>query len=189
MDPLELLALSTVTFADRLGAVGDDQWDLPTPCEGWTVRDLVHHVVGGNAMVVVLADGGSADEGRAVFDGTGLGDDVATQFAESAALQAAAFAGEGALGRIFHHPAGDMPGEVVLGFRIGDLTIHAWDLARATGGDETLPAELVEAVHATLLPMAPMLGSIGMFGEGPSDNASAEAPLQVQMLDLAGRRP
>ena len=189
MDNLELLDLAATTFADRLGAVGDDQWDLPTPCEGWTVRDLVHHVVGGNAMVVVLAEGGLAADGSAVFSDTELGDDVVAQFAESAASQAAAFAGEGALGRIFHHPAGDMPGEVVLGFRIGDLTIHAWDLARATGGDEALPAELVEAVHATLLPMAPMLGSIGMFGEGPSEDASAEASLQDQMLDLAGRRP
>ena len=189
MENLELLQLASTTFAERLDAVGADQWDLPTPCEGWTVRDLVHHVVGGNAMVVVLADGGSADDGLAVLSDTELGGDVATQFADSAASQAAAFAGEGALERIFHHPAGDMPGEVVLGFRIGDLTIHAWDLARATGGDDALPDELVEAVHATLLPMAPMLGSIGMFGEGPSEDASAEAPLQDQMLDLAGRRP
>lgn len=189
MDNLELLDLAAATFADRLSAVGDDQWDLPTPCEGWTVRDLVTHVVGGNGMVVVLADGGSADDCLAVLGVTELGDDVATQFAESAASQAAAFAGEGTLGRTFHHPAGDMPGEVVLGFRIGDLTIHAWDLARATGGDDALPAELVEAVHATLAPMAPMLGSIGMFGDGPSADASAEASLQDQMLDLAGRRP
>ena len=189
MDNLQLLDLAAETFADRLAAVGADQWDLPTPCEGWTVQDLVLHVVGGNAMVVVLADGGSADDALAVFTGAEPGDDVEAQFADSAVAQAAAFAAEGVLGRTFHHPAGDMPGEVVLGFRIGDLTIHAWDLARATGGDEPLPAELVEAVHATLLPMAPMLGSIGMFGEGPSGNASAEAPLQDQMLDLAGRRP
>lgn len=33
-------------FADLAAQVGPDQWDLPTDCEGWTVRDLVGHMVG-----------------------------------------------------------------------------------------------------------------------------------------------
>lgn len=189
MDDRELLDLATEVFRDRLAAVRPDQWDLPTPCEDWTVRDLVAHVVGGNAMVVVLAGGASTEDGLAVFSGTTLGDDALAQFTSGAAEQAAVFAQEGAAERTFHHPAGDMPGAMVLGFRIGDLAIHAWDLARATGGDETLPDELVSAVHATLLPMAPVIGSIGVFGEGPSLAEDADASPQERMLDLAGRRP
>ncbi len=92
MDNLELLDLAAATFADPLAGVGADQWDLPTPCEGWTVRDLVTHVVGGNAMVVVLAGDGSVDDGLAVFTGTELDDDEAAQFAAGAAAQTAAFA-------------------------------------------------------------------------------------------------
>ena len=189
MDNLELLDLAAATFADRLAAVGDDQWDLPTPCEGWTVRDLVHHVVGGNAMAVVLLGGASTEEAIAVFTGTELADDVTAQFAAGAAEQTAAFSVDGATARTLHHPMGDIPGEMVLGFRIGDLTLHSWDLARATGGDEVLPDALVEATWASLSPMADMIGSVGVFGEGPSGNASAEAPLQDRLLDLAGRRP
>lgn len=189
MNDHDLLDLATEVFRDRLAAVGPDQWDLPTPCADWTVRDLVAHVLGGNAMVVVLADGASTEEGLAAFTGATLDDDVVAQFTAGAAEQSAVFSRAGAGEQTFHHPAGDMPGQMVLGFRIGDLAIHAWDLARATGGDEHLPEELVAAVLATLLPMAPVIGSIGVFGEGPSLSDDADATLQDRMLDLAGRRP
>ena len=189
MEQIELLELAAATFADRLARVGADQWDLPTPCEGWTVRDLVGHVVGGNAMAVALLDGVSTEEAIAVFTGTDLADDVAAQYAAGAAEQTAALKADGALGTIVHHPMGDLPGEVLLGFRIGDLTLHSWDLARAIGAEETLPEPLVEATWANLSPMAEFIGTVGVFGVGPSGSASADAPLQERLLDLAGRRP
>jgi hypothetical protein len=37
--------------------------------------------------------------------------------------------------------------------------------------------------------MAPMLGSIGMFGEGPSGSVDATADIQTRVLDISGRRP
>lgn len=33
-------------FADVVEGLGPDDWSRPTDCEGWTVRDLVGHVVG-----------------------------------------------------------------------------------------------------------------------------------------------
>ena len=32
-------------MADRIAAVPDDGWDAVTPCEGWTARDLLDHLV------------------------------------------------------------------------------------------------------------------------------------------------
>ncbi|MHB1533489.1 MAG: maleylpyruvate isomerase family mycothiol-dependent enzyme [Acidimicrobiales bacterium] len=46
-DPEQLAAAAEVT-GQVIDGVRDDQWGLPTPCEDWTVRDLVEHVVGGN---------------------------------------------------------------------------------------------------------------------------------------------
>jgi hypothetical protein len=40
---------------------------------------------------------------------------------------------------------GDVPAEEYLWQLTADALIHAWDLARATGQDESLPPELVEA--------------------------------------------
>jgi hypothetical protein len=93
------------------------------------------------------------------------------------------------LDRILHHPVADLPADQVLGFRIADLAVHGWDLARATGGDETIDDAVADAVWSDLQPMLPMLGGIGMFGEGPSGTLDDDAPLGSLVLDAMGRRP
>lgn len=118
-----------------------------------------------------------------------LCDDASTAFATAASGEYAAFEQSGATERIVHHPAGDIPETQLLGFRIGGLTLHAWDLAHASGGDETLDSELVEAVWAQLSPMAPFITQTGVFCPGPSGEVAQNAPLQVRLLDLSGRRP
>lgn len=189
MDPLDVLALASAEFGHRLRAVADDQWGLPTPCEDWTVRLLVAHVLGGNHMAVSLLEGCTADHARECLAGQDPGDDPVTAYETSSAAQLAAFAEPGAFERTCHHPMGDFPGAQVLGFRIGDLTLHAWDLARATSGDEVLDPVLVEHVWETLSPIGAIIGSIGVFGDGPSGTLDDSALLQARMLDLAGRRP
>jgi hypothetical protein len=37
-------------------------------------------------------------------------------------------------------------------------------------------------------PMAPFIGEVGMFGTGPSGFFNDDAPLQLRLLDLTGRR-
>ena len=188
MDPLDALAAAQAEFDRRLHAVADGDWATPTPCEGWTVRDLVIHVVGGCTMSTRLLHGASVEE---ALDGVRAdpGGDLRDDFAQRAEEQAAAFREPGALERVVHHPAMDMPGAQLLGFRIGDMALHAWDLARAIGADEALGDELAAHVWETLEPMAPFIGQVGVFGSGPSGSVGEDAPLQVRLLDLSGRRP
>jgi len=103
--------------------------------------------------------------------------------------QAEALRTPGALERIVHHPAGDVSGAQLLSFRIGDLALHAWDLARAIGADETLDPELVALVWEGMQPLAPVIAQLGIFGAGPSGDLDDDAPLQHRLLDLSGRRP
>ena len=88
-----------------------------------------------------------------------------------------------------HHPIGDVPASQLVAFRVGDLTIHSWDLSRATGMDEALPATLVERAWADFKPIESFIGTIGLFGDGPSGKLEVEVDLQAQLLDLTGRRP
>jgi len=188
MEPFVALESAGAAFAQRLGLVSESDWDTPTPCEGWTVGDLFNHVVGGNVMAVRLLAGASKEE--AVRELTAAPDgDPSAAFSSSAEAQLAAFREPGALERIVHHPAMDMPGAQLLGFRIGDLALHAWDLARAITQDEALDAGLVRFVWDGLQPMAPFIGQIGVFGTGPSGDVADDAPLQRRLLDLTGRRP
>ncbi|WIB61208.1 maleylpyruvate isomerase N-terminal domain-containing protein [Curtobacterium sp. MCLR17_007] len=66
-----------------------------------------------------------------------------------------------------------------------DITIHTWDLARATGTDDSLPDELVQAVWQHFEPQMESLASTGLYAapvEVPDD-----APLQVRLLAVTGR--
>ena len=189
MDNFESLTRATAEFEHRLRAVGPDQWDLPTPCTGWDVRGLVNHVAAGNRMAVRLLDGCSREEAMATIASDVLGADPVDTAVAEAAAQAAAFGEPVALERVCHHPMADIPGAMLIGFRVGDLTLHAWDLARATGGEEALDADLVAEVWAAMEPMGPFIAETGDFGDGPSGDVDEDAPLQTRMLDLAGRRP
>ncbi len=189
MDRLELLDLARREFARRLAVVRSDQLDDRTGCDDWTVLELARHVIIGDHMAVALLGGASRDETMALIPSVQLSDDLDVEFERAADAVASAFAAGGDLEQIVHHPAMDVSAGTLLGFRTGDYTLHAWDLARATEGDEQLDVRLVQAVWDALSPMADFLGQTGRFGEGPSGTLQPGADLQTRLLDLSGRRP
>ena len=189
MEPFEALDCATEEAGRRVRDVKPDQWDLPTPCAEWTVRDLVNHLVRGNTMSVMLLDGASRDEVFAMFRSADRNEDLIAGYAETVAEQNAAFRRPGALDQTVHHPMGDIPATLLLHFRTGDAALHAWDLARAIGADERLDAELVQQIYDGMLPMAAVMAGSGAFGEGGSGTVPDDAATQTKLLDLAGRRP
>lgn len=189
MDDLELLALATDTFRSKIREVSPEQRYLPTPCGDWNVAGLVSHVLGGNRMAVRLLEGAPRAEATGYLSGLPLGDDPLATFDANAGAQLAAFSEPGALERMCDHPVGEVPGAAVLGFRIGDLTLHSWDLARAVAAPADLPDALVERVWGDFEPLRDNIRYTGAFGEGPSGDVADDAPLQTRLLDLVGRRP
>jgi uncharacterized protein (TIGR03086 family) len=188
VDTFEALERSREEFERRLLLVGAGDWDRPTPCSEWDVRALANHVVGGCRRYTMLLHGASSNETDALRTLDHLGDDAAGAFAKSADEMTAAFREPGALGRTVHHPAGDRSGEMLLGMRIMDFTLHAWDLARAIGADEHLDAELVALLWAVLPAAVPELAASGYF-KLPERDSPADAPLQERLLHLTGREP
>jgi uncharacterized protein (TIGR03086 family) len=140
-------------------------------------------------MAARLADGASRNEAIAVLGIDHLGDDPIAAVDRALRGQVVAFERPDVAVHVFHHPAGDMPGSQVLNFRIGDLLVHQWDLARAIGVDESLDPSVVQLVWDGIQPMLPMMGSVGVFGAGLSGAVGADAPLQLRLLDAMGRRP
>jgi uncharacterized protein (TIGR03086 family) len=190
MEPLDALALARAQFAQRVRLVKADDWQRPTPCEGWTVRDLVLHVVGGDRMSAALVRGATRDEATAVRSTVDLGDDAVAAFDAEADDVAAAFAEPGAFDRRCPHPSGiDIPGAQLFGFRVGEYVLHGWDLARAIGADEKLDSAVVQEVWGVLSPMTAMIAGSGVYGSGPSGQLGDDASLQDRLLDLTGRRP
>jgi uncharacterized protein (TIGR03086 family) len=188
--PVELLELfqrAQAQFTDRVDAVAPDQWEdesLP----GWTVADLVAHLVNEALWVPPLLSGEPYDliEGR-FPEGTAdlLGDDPFTGWETAADGALSAFAEDDALVRTVHLSRGPTPATQYILEMTSDLTVHSWDLASATDGDTELEGELVTAalVFAERLPED---GVAGLFD--PPLEVSASAPPQVRLLARFGRR-
>jgi uncharacterized protein (TIGR03086 family) len=191
MDALEALSRASSEFETRLRQVTDDQWDLPTPCTEWTVRELTNHMLLGTRMAVQLLAGASQQDVVAQLSDDLMSDsqDPVADFVALATEMQDGFAAPGGLEGTVDHPMGEIPRTMFVGFRIMDNGTHAWDLARAIGADETLDADLVSRMWEDIQPMAAGLGGLGMFGDSASGDVDEQAPLQTRYLDLLGRRP
>ena len=71
-------------------------------------------------------------------------------------------------------------------FLSGDLVTHRWDLAKATGGDLTIPADEIERAWRTSRCSATRMRSPGAFG--PAVEAPDDADEQTKLLAFLGRR-
>lgn len=139
-------------------------------------------------MAVALLLGASTEEASAMFSQEAP-DNLIEACEESVDAELVALHDEKDRDKIVHHPMGDIPVSQLMNFRIADLTLHSWDLARSIGANEELPATLVDLVYGTLQPLEAIIGQIGVFGEGPSGDIAADASTQLKLLDLTGRRP
>ena len=184
MKLLNALDAATEEFRHRLVLVGSSDWAGSTPCPGWDVRYLVAHVVGGNRFAVLILGGMDASDAMdEVMSTPQLGDNALETWVTTADAQSAAFRTQGALARPVDHPLGQITGRKFLEFRVFDLTLHAWDLARAMGTEEQLGPELVDAVLAIVENGPPGMG----FGIQALGIVEADSPPQLRLLDLTGR--
>lgn len=174
-------------FTDRVHAVGADQWDAPTPCADWSVRDLVNHLTAEQLWVPSLVrDGATIDSVGDAFDGDMLGPDPVASWDTAAAASQEAFRETGALDRTVHLSFGDTAADFYCGQMISDLVVHAWDLSRAIGADEKLPGDLVAFSVREITPYAADLAKTGLFA--PAVEPPQGADVQTKLLSLLGRR-
>jgi uncharacterized protein (TIGR03086 family) len=173
-------------FDQRVAAVRDDQWQAPTPCSEWDVRALVGHVTSEQLWAPSMLAGRTMAEVGDRFDGDVLGDDPRAAWREAAAGAREAAASSKALDGMVHVSYGDVPAERYLTEMTLDAVVHAWDLARATGGDERLDPELVELALALVEPNLELLAASGLFGAPLEVPAGADP--QTRLLALLGRR-
>jgi uncharacterized protein (TIGR03086 family) len=178
-DTLALLSRATSIAQRLVDNVSPDQLGAPTPCAEWDLRALLNHAIGLNHAAL------TAD----FPDGDLVGDDPGTAFADSARAAAAAFAAPGALERTVQLPWGEMTGEALAQLLVMDLTIHSWDLAKATGQLDALDPELcAETLARGQAMMRDEYRQPGR-GFGPEIAVAADAPICDRMAAFFGREP
>jgi len=177
-----------------LGATGrlvanvrTEQWDALSICDGWSIRELVNHIVSGNFWVGELTAGKTIDEVGDRLDGDVLGDDPAAAYDQSAEVADGGFRRPGALDAPVAVSYGPVPGSVYCGHRFLDVLIHGWDLASSTGQDTGLDPDLVEKLWGVVEPQQDVLLGSGAFGD--EHEIPPHADRQTQLLALLGRHP
>ncbi|MCX4822910.1 TIGR03086 family metal-binding protein [Streptomyces sp. NBC_01142] len=179
----EALAL----FTDRVHSVQADQWDDPTPCTDWSVRDLVNHLTGEQLWVPdLVSDGATIEDIGDSYDGDVLGRNPRATWDAAARAARKAFAAEGALEQTVELSYGETPAVAYCAQMITDAVVHTWDLSRAIGADERLPDVLVHFALDEVTPYAAGLSKSGLFA-APIEPPPGDSP-QTRLLALLGRR-
>ncbi len=165
-----------LAVVDAVPAAG---WDAATPCEDWTARDVVTHVV---------------DTQREFLTGRGVdlgpAPDVAAD--PAAALRAhadrvlAAVADPAVAGERYDGFSGPTTvGETLAEFYVWDMVVHRWDLARATGQDAGLTGAELDRVESGARSWGDALYTDGICR--PAVEVPGDAGREARVLALLGR--
>jgi uncharacterized protein (TIGR03083 family) len=147
---VSVLADEWGAIADLVAGLDEKDWDLPTDCPGWTVRDQVSHVIGVESMLLgrpapPAVDPASAPHAR---DSMGLlneswvaprrGRSPAEMMAEleevtTARRQAMEAMTDEELAKPTNSPIGEVPYAEFMLVRVMDCWVHEQDIRRAVG--------------------------------------------------------
>ncbi|MBC3843187.1 TIGR03086 family protein [Streptacidiphilus sp. 4-A2] len=153
MDILELNREAVLESVRILAKAGPQDFELPTPCSAWTVRQLVEHMTAQHLGFAAAARG----EITAASDWlpVPLGGDPLGRYQESVTAVLDAFAEPGVLAREFSLPEitveRSFPGRIAVGFHLLDYVAHSWDLGSALGVPTELSPQSIEAALTVAL--------------------------------------
>ncbi|MFC3893823.1 TIGR03086 family metal-binding protein [Lentzea rhizosphaerae] len=160
--------------------IGDDDLTKPTPCADYDVRALLDHL-----LHVVVEFQKLAVKQDADFSHTPNYPAWRAQFPSETAKLVEAWgqpgADEGVAGSM------NMPAQTVGGMALLDLTIHASDLAQATGQDFEPDPEVFAEVEKLVEQMGPMAVEWNVFKAAV--DAPADASPMQRLLARTGRDP
>jgi uncharacterized protein (TIGR03086 family) len=177
-DLYRLDATALALLGHDVALVPDDAMANPTPCDGWTVTDLLNHM---NERHEAIA--------RVALPPLEVNGDPRDGFARIAARCLAVLeeAGE----TVDLPQRGPTPTRMVLGVHAVDMLVHRWDLARALGTVPSVPSRLTDAVlplaRANTAPGSPLNGPGGVYR--PSLAEDPARPAIDNLAALLGRDP
>jgi uncharacterized protein (TIGR03086 family) len=186
LEAVELYRRAADEFTSRARTIAG-RWSGPTPCAGWDVRALVRHVVEEESWMPPLLAGSTIAEVGDALAGDLLGDDPLRALLAASASADAAVAADGAMERTVHLSFGDVPGREYAMQVAADHLVHAWDLARAVGGDTRLDPAAVVAVRAWFASNEQAYRDAGLIGPRPP--MPPDAGPQEELLVMYGRTP
>lgn len=170
-------------FTALVNSTPAEAWDQQSPVPEWRARDVVGHLVEwlpgfleSGAGVVLPAGPSAADDPVAAWTHhVGCVQDLLDDPATASAV-------------LSNPHLGDLPlDQAIAQFYTGDVFLHTWDLAKATGQAVALDEDRCAAMLAGMEPMDAVLRASGQYG--PKVDVPADAPAQDRLMGFIGRDP
>ncbi len=182
---------TTSALAALVRGVRDDQLTGPTPCPAYSVADLLDHIGG---LSVAFAHAARKDDLAArapSADGSLLEDGFRDRIATALGELGEAWQDPGAYdGTTMAGPV-EMPADQAALVALDEVTVHAWDLAVATGQPYPADPAAVAAAREFVAGFEPPPGGAaddgGLFG--PPVPVPDDAPALDQLIGATGRDP
>jgi uncharacterized protein (TIGR03086 family) len=168
-------------MTDRIAVVPQDRWSAPSPCEQWTARELVGHLVDVHGMFLGLV-------GRSLRPGPDVAEDPLGAWTSARDQVQADLDDPDRADAEFDGFSGRSTfAQAVDRFVCFDLNIHGWDLARATAQDERIDPDELPLLWRTAESFGDAIRSENVCG--PAVDVAGDAPEQDRLLGFLGRRP
>ncbi|MFF2655633.1 TIGR03086 family metal-binding protein [Streptomyces sp. NPDC058045] len=177
---LEVVARQTVPL---VRGIPDGRLAAATPCSEYDVRALANHLF--HVVVEFTSLAGKGDADFSVTPDRVAEGEWRERFAGAVAELVAAWSEPGAEDGTTG--AMDMPARTVGGMVLLDLTVHGWDLARATGQDFRADEQVTAVLAETVAGLAPTGRKMGVFGDPVPVPEGADA--FGRLLAETGRDP
>jgi uncharacterized protein (TIGR03086 family) len=185
---VELLTRAFAATGSSLEHVTREQFALPTPCDDWQVRDLIEHIVGAAHFFADVAELGHSPEEQewpAESDG-----DFAAAFGQYARRAVAAFSAPGAMERAVVLPSGPTTGARAVDVATGEMCVHGWDLAKATGHTPAADEGVAEGLLTSeWMALCAQVRDSDTPPFAPEVQVSRELPASDRLAGFLGRDP
>ncbi|GAA1226768.1 TIGR03086 family metal-binding protein [Kitasatospora nipponensis] len=168
-------------FAETASAVRAEQLSARTPCEKFTVAELLDHLAG------VLPSSERAARKQPQSTAGDPAPVTPAAVAEYAINVAVAWADPAAYEGLTEFGPGEMPADFAAAITLQELALHGWDLAGATGRRFRVGEDSANTVLAVVEQIAANARATGAYGEPVA--VSADASAFDRALAVSGRNP
>ncbi|MGC4749121.1 TIGR03086 family metal-binding protein [Micromonospora sp. DT201] len=190
VDIQELNRRAVRQSVEIVSSAREEQWELPTPCAQWSLRQLLAHMTAQNNGFAAAADGETEDD--SVWREQPAAD-PGGDYIRSAERVIGAFDGPDVMRREFWLPeirrVGAFPARMAISFHFLDYVVHGWDVGAALGAPPKFDDDIVEAALEVTRRAVPVGASRSLPGSSFAPPLPAEGSDQDRLLRLLGRSP
>ncbi|MFT5203112.1 MAG: hypothetical protein ACI9C1_002509 [Candidatus Aldehydirespiratoraceae bacterium] len=186
LDPIDAYQRAAALFGETIVVLGDAEWELTTG-DDWTVVSTVAWVVVGDSHIATAAEGGPL-ESVGDFDAAVLGTAPVAAWRGTAVAAINSLRVPGALFRRVQHPDGELAVADLVGQRVSENLVRAWDIGRAVERPVVIPEDLADWCLDFWAGHAEAVLAGGVLADSPVA-PPADATAAERLLALTGRTP